>query len=230
MPSYVKSLKLYSVLLVLLLLSGCSSTTSFRQPPAAGLDLIKSGAPLKGVHAHLLVLDHQQNGKDRTQAAGVLAELLRRRLAESGVFEQVRSEPALLLGQPVTGKLDALVPYVVEMRGLISNKADAHLGGTFGKGLAVGATFYLLAPVIKYTVDFDTEVSVEVVRWDGMRKTYRGVAETRTRYKHFANKAKAFQEGAGKALAGAIDDLLAQIAADRAFFEAPAQTALVSHK
>lgn len=219
-----KSIPAFCVLLLVLILSACSSTTTFRQPPVVGQTLGKGGAPIQGMHAHLLALD-VQNGKERSQANGILAELLRRRLTDSGMFEQVRTEPALLLGQPVTGKMEALAPHVVEMRGLVSNKADAHLGGTFGKGFAIGATFYLLAPVISYTADFDTEISVDVVRWDGARKTYHGVGETRTRYKHFANKSKAFQEGAGKALDGAIDALLAQIVADRAFFEGTVQTA-----
>ena len=102
----------------------------------------------------------------------------------------------------------------------IEDTVDSHPGTAAWKGVVIGASMFLLAPVMDLHYDYGTTLTLELERWDGSVKTYQASSNGRARYNLFAASPDMIAELKGKVLDTGLTHLLEQVANDTAFYAA----------
>lgn len=114
---------------------------------------------------------------------------------------------------PATGK-------AVVARLSIDDTIDSHPGEAAWKGVVIGTSMFLLAPVMELHYDYGTHLTLELERWDGTVKTYRASSDGTAHYNLFAASPSMITELKGHVLETGITDLLEQVIKDTAFYNA----------
>ena len=102
----------------------------------------------------------------------------------------------------------------------IDDAVDSHPGEAAWKGIVIGTSMFLLAPVMDLHYDYGTHLTLELERWDGTVKTYQAESSGTARYNLFSASPSMIAELKGHVMEAGINDLLNQVVKDATFYNA----------
>lgn len=121
---------------------------------------------------------------------------------------------------PLGGNLAPLGDKVVTARITFDETIDSHSGETAWKGFVIGASMFLLSPVIDLDYDYAAETSLELGRWDGQIKRYKARSAGTAHYTVFAASPTIIGELKGQVTEACLTDLMDQLIRDTNFYMA----------
>ena len=204
----------FSRLLGLLLLigvaaTGCSHWIDVKPAAEAG----PSTAPLSIARSERvpLILDAvkiSHNGSPQNPSSDLERRFLST-LQDLSLFSQL----SLFDTAPATGK-------AIVARLSVNDTIDSHPGEAAWKGVVIGTSMFLLAPVMELHYDYGTHLTLELERWDGTVKTYTASSNGTASYNLFAASPSMITELKGHVLEAGITDIMEQLVKDTAFYNA----------
>jgi hypothetical protein len=121
---------------------------------------------------------------------------------------------------PLGGNVVPLGDKVVTARITFDETIDSHSGETAWKGFLIGASMFLLSPVIDLDYDYAAEASLELGRWDGQVKRYTARSAGTAHYTVFAASPTLIGELKGQVTEACLTDLMDQLIRDTNFYVA----------
>lgn len=121
---------------------------------------------------------------------------------------------------PLGGNVASLGDKVVTARITFDETIDSHSGETAWKGFVIGASMFLLSPVIDLGYDYAAEASLELGRWDGQIKRYKARSAGTAHYTVFAASPTMIGELKGQVTEACLTDLMDQLIRDTNFYMA----------
>lgn len=106
----------------------------------------------------------------------------------------------------------------VTIRLSMDNHIEPHAGEAAFRGFVIGASMFLLAPVISLEYDFGTEMALEVERWDGRTKQYTASSSGSAHYYLFGASPHVIEELKGQVTDTCLTSLLDQLVRDHTFY------------
>ncbi len=97
---------------------------------------------------------------------------------------------------------------------------DPHAGAAALKGIVIGASMFLLAPVIPLQYDYATHMTLELERWDGELKHYEGQSAGTAHYHLFGATPIMLDELRGHVTESCLTVLMEQLVKDTTFYYA----------
>jgi len=122
-----------------------------------------------------------------------------------------------------TGSIDsagAADEKAVHARVLIDETIDPHPGDAAWKGIVIGASMFLLTPVIPLQYDYASHVSLELERWDGQIKLYESQSAGTGHYHLFGATPLMIDELKGHVMESCLAALMQQVVQDTSFYAA----------
>jgi len=108
----------------------------------------------------------------------------------------------------------------VHARILIDELIDPHPGDAAWKGIVIGASMFLLTPVIPLQYDYASHVSLELERWDGQIKRYESQSAGTGHYHLFGATPLMVDELKGHVMEACLTALMQQVVQDTSFYTA----------
>jgi hypothetical protein len=121
---------------------------------------------------------------------------------------------------PLGGNVASLGDKVVTARITFDETIDSHSGETAWKGFVIGASMFLLSPVIDLDYDYAAEANLELGRWDGQIKRYKARSAGTAHYTVFAATPTLIGELKGQVTEACLTDLMDQLIRDTNFYMA----------
>jgi hypothetical protein len=121
---------------------------------------------------------------------------------------------------PLGGNVASLGDKVVTARISFDETIDSHSGKTAWKGFVIGASMFLLSPVIDLDYDYAAEANLELGRWDGQIKRYTARSAGTVHYTVFAATPTMIGELKGQVTEACLTDLMDQLIRDTNFYTA----------
>lgn len=121
---------------------------------------------------------------------------------------------------PLGGNVASLGDKMVTARITFDETIDSHSGETAWKGFLIGASMFLLSPVIDLDYDYAAEASLELGRWDGQIKRYKARSAGTAHYTVFAASPTIIGELKGQVTEACLADLMDQLIRDTNFYMA----------
>jgi len=121
---------------------------------------------------------------------------------------------------PLGGNVAPLGDKVVTARITFDETIDPHSGETAWKGFLIGASMFLLSPVIDLDYDYAAEASLELGRWDGQVKRYKARSAGTAHYTVFAATPTLIGELKGQVTEACLTELMDQLIRDTNFYVA----------
>jgi hypothetical protein len=121
---------------------------------------------------------------------------------------------------PLGGNVAPLGDKVVTARITFDETIDSHSGETAWKGFLIGASMFLLSPVIDLDYDYAAEATLELGRWDGQVKRYTARSAGTAHYTVFAASPTLIGELKGQVTEACLTDLMDQLTRDTNFYMA----------
>lgn len=205
-----------SRIIAMLLLSGALAggcTRSIDIQPSAGLSADTAPASIASTERVPLILDQvkvSQNGAPQNPSA----ELDRRLL---GSLQSLKLFSRLSLAEQGT---QADHEKAITAHLTIDDAVDSHPGEAAWKGMLIGTSMFLLAPVMDLHYDYGTRLTLELERWDGTVKTYQAESSGTASYNLFSASPSMIAELKGHVMEAGINDLLHQVVKDATFYNA----------
>jgi len=97
---------------------------------------------------------------------------------------------------------------------------DPHAGETALKGVLIGASMFLLSPVIDLDYDYEAKASLELERWDGEIKRYEARASGTAHYNLFGATPILIDELKGQVTEACVSEIMTLLAQDGRFYVA----------
>ncbi|MDF0644491.1 MAG: hypothetical protein P0111_10695 [Nitrospira sp.] len=201
-----------SLLAVLLLFSSCSRWIELADDAA-------SRAPHGTVRTILqqeqvpLLLDRVQlirNGSPQNPSQDTDRRFLGS-LREIGLFSRLDSTENI--GASTQGK-------TIHARLVINEAVDPHSGAAAWKGIVIGASMFLLTPVIPLEYDYTSHMTLELERWDGQIKRYEGRSAGTSRFHLFGATPLMIDELKGLVTESCLTVVMEQLVQDSSFYTA----------
>ena len=121
---------------------------------------------------------------------------------------------------PLGGNVVPLSDKVVTARITFDETIDSHTGETAWKGFLIGASMFLLSPIIDLDYDYAAEASLELGRWDGQVKRYTARSAGTAHYTVFAASPTLIGELKGQVTEACLTELMEQLIQDTNFYVA----------
>lgn len=121
---------------------------------------------------------------------------------------------------PLGGNVAPLGDKMVTARITFDETIDSHSGETAWKGFIIGASMFLLSPVIDLDYDYAAEASLELGRWDGQVKRYKARSAGTAHYTVFAATPTLIGELKGQVTEACLTELMDQLIRDTNFYMA----------
>ena len=121
---------------------------------------------------------------------------------------------------PFGGDAASLGDKMVTARITFDETIDSHSGETAWKGFVIGASMFLLSPVIGLEYDYAVEASLELGRWDGQVKRYKARSAGTAHYTVFAASPTMIGELKGQVTEACLNELMGQLIRDTNFYMA----------
>ena len=121
---------------------------------------------------------------------------------------------------PFGGNAAALGDKVVTARIIFDETIDSHSGEAAWKGFVIGASMFLLSPIIGLDYDYAVEASLELGRWDGQVKRYKARSAGTAHYTVFAASPTLIGELKGQVTEACLDELMGLLIQDTNFYVA----------
>ncbi|HKY70424.1 MAG TPA: hypothetical protein VJL88_00730 [Nitrospira sp.] len=195
----------------LLTSSGCSRWIEMTTPPGAGDERIPQ--VIAQDEQVPLILDRirtTRNGSPQNSSAETEQRVLRS-LADIGLFSYLTS---------ANTAIPASREKTVRARLLFDEAIDPHAGGAAFKGIVIGASMYLLTPLLPLEYEYGAHLTLELERWDGQVKQYESRSSGMARYHLFGATPIMIDELKGLVTETCLTDLARQIVNDTIFFNA----------
>lgn len=160
-----------------------------------------------------LVLDRVQlirNGSPQDPSRDADRRLLDS-LREIGLFS--RSDSSDTMAAATQGK-------TIHARLVIDEAVDPHSGAAAWKGIVIGASMFLLTPVIPLEYDYASRMTLELERWDGQIKRYEGRSAGTSRFHLFGATPVMIDELKGLVTESCLIALMEQVVQDSSFYTA----------
>jgi len=132
-------------------------------------------------------------------------------LREIGLFS--RSDSSDNIGAATQGK-------TIHARLVIDEAVDPHSGAAAWKGIVIGASMFLLTPVIPLEYDYASHMTLELERWDGQIKRYEGRSAGTSRFHLFGATPVMIDELKGLVTESCLTALMEQVVQDSSFYTA----------
>jgi hypothetical protein len=121
---------------------------------------------------------------------------------------------------PLGGNAASLGDKVVTARITFDETIDPHSGETAWKGFVIGASMFLLSPMIELDYDYAAQASLELERWDGQVKRYEARSAGTAHYTLFAATPILIGELKGQVTEACLTELMDQLIQDTSFYVA----------
>ncbi len=114
----------------------------------------------------------------------------------------------------------------VTIRLSMDTRVEPHAGVAAWRGLVIGASMFILAPLIPLDYDYGTQMALEVERWDGETKHYTASSSGTAHYHLFGASPHVIDELKGRVTDNCLAALLDQVIRDTAFYlaDGPSQS------
>jgi hypothetical protein len=132
-------------------------------------------------------------------------------LREIGLFS--RSDSSDNMSAATQGK-------TIHARLVIDEAVDPHSGAAAWKGIVIGASMFLLTPVIPLEYDYASHMTLELERWDGQIKRYEGRSAGTSRFHLFGATPVMIDELKGLVTESCLTMLMEQVVLDSSFYTA----------
>jgi hypothetical protein len=109
---------------------------------------------------------------------------------------------------------------VIRAHVLLDEAMDPHPGAAAWKGIAIGASMFLLAPVLPLEYDYAAHLTLELERWDGQIKRYESQSAGTAHYQLFGATPLMIDELKGHVTESCLTALLQQVVQDTSFYMA----------
>lgn len=133
---------------------------------------------------------------------------------ERRVLNAVRETRLFSTLVPLGGTLASLGGKVVTARVTFDEMIDPHSGDTALKGIVIGASMFLLSPIIELDYDYAAQARLELERWDGEVKRYEARSSGTVRYNLFGASPIMIDELKGQVTEACLDALMSQLVRD----------------
>jgi hypothetical protein len=121
---------------------------------------------------------------------------------------------------PIGGDGSSLGEKVVTARITFDETIDPHSGAAAWKGFVIGASMFLLSPVIELDYDYAAQASLELERWDGQVKRYEARSAGTAHYNLFGATPIMIGELKGQVTEACLNELMEQLVRDTSFYMA----------
>lgn len=108
----------------------------------------------------------------------------------------------------------------ISARITVEEAIDSHSGETALKGILVGASMFLLSPVITLNYDYGVKASLELERWDGQIKRYEARSSGAAQYNLFGATPVLIDELKGQVTEACLSELIHHLLHDGHFYVA----------
>lgn len=130
---------------------------------------------------------------------------------------------------PLGGNAASLGDKVVTARITFDETIDPHSGETAWKGFVIGASMFLLSPMIELDYDYAAQASLELERWDGQVKRYEARSTGTAHYTLFGATPIMITELKGQVTEACLTELMDQLVRDTNFYVASSTSLPDSH-
>lgn len=151
-----------------------------------------------------------QNGAAQHPSAGIERRILNH-VQETQLFSTLI---------PLGGDASSLGEKTVTARILFNETINPHSGEAAWKGFVVGASMFLLSPVIELNYDYAAQASLELERWDGQVKHYEAQSVGTAHYNLFGASPVVIDGLKGRVTEACLTDLMDQLIRDTNFYVA----------
>ena len=115
---------------------------------------------------------------------------------------------------PLGGNVASLGDKVVTARITFDETIDPHSGAAAWKGFLIGASMFLLSPVIELDYDYAAQANLELERWDGQVKRYEARSNGTAHYHLFGATPIMIDELKGQVAEACLLELMDQLVQD----------------
>lgn len=133
---------------------------------------------------------------------------------EHRILNTVRETRLFSTLVPLGGNVSSLGDKVVTARISFDETIDPHSGEAAWKGFVIGASMFLLSPVIELDYDYAAQASLELARWDGQVKRYEARAAGTVHYHLFGATPIMVSELKGQVTEACLTELMDQLVRD----------------
>ena len=146
----------------------------------------------------------QQNGAPQNPSSEVERRIL-------NTVQETRLFSTLI---PLGGSPSSPGEKVVVARITFDETIDPHSGTSAWKGFVIGASMFLLSPVIELDYDYAAQASLELERWDGQVKRYAARSAGTVHYNLFGATPIMIDELKGQVTEACLNELMTQLVLD----------------
>jgi hypothetical protein len=121
---------------------------------------------------------------------------------------------------PLGGASASAEGKAVTARVTFDETIDSHSGHTALKGIVIGASMFLLSPVIELDYDYAAHAHLELERWDGHVKRYDARSSGTAHYNLFGASPVVINELKGQVIETCLNSLMNQLVQDTTLYMA----------
>lgn len=121
---------------------------------------------------------------------------------------------------PLGENVASLGEKAVTARITFDETVEPHSGAAAWKGFVIGASMFLLSPVIELHYDYAAKATLELERWDGQVKRYEAQSSGRAHYNLFGASPIMISELKGEVAEACLTELMEQLVHDTTFYMA----------
>jgi hypothetical protein len=151
-----------------------------------------------------------QNGTPQHPASGAERRFLNA-LQETRLFSTL---------VPFGGASASVEGKAISARVTFDETIDPHSGPTAFKGIVIGASMFLLSPIIELDYDYTAQAHLELERWDGHVTHYEARSSGTAHYNLFGASPLVIDELKGQVIETCLNSLMNQLVQDTALYMA----------
>lgn len=140
--------------------------------------------------------------------------------AERRVLNAVQETHLFSTLVPFGGTSTSTEGKAVTARVTFDETIDSHSGHTALKGIVIGASMFLLSPVIELDYDYTAQAHLELERWDGHITHYEARASGTAHYNLFGASPVVIDELKGQVIETCLNSLMNQLVQDTPLYMA----------
>ena len=139
---------------------------------------------------------------------------------ERRVLNAVQETPLFSTLVPLGGAAALADGKAVTARVTFDETIDSHSGDTALKGIAIGASMFLLSPFIELDYDYTAQAHLELERWDGHVTHYEAQSSGTAHYNLFGASPDVINELKGQVIETCLNSLMNQLVHDTPLYMA----------